>query len=98
MSDEEDDTEEAYGLLKLNKNINAEPDADGDDEGDETNEDGVLFYVNKGGFPIDSFTWDRMWSHVNKLHPNGQNIANEIRKNKSLPEVCQVFKSFILNV
>ena len=58
-----------------------------DDCEDETNEDGVLFYVNKGGFPIDDFTWDRMWDHVSKLHPDGYNMVNKIKRNSSLPEV-----------
>ena len=58
-----------------------------DEDDDELNEDGVpWFYVNQSGFPIDSFTWERMWSHIAKIHPGGLNIVNKIRYNNEIPE------------
>ena len=66
-------------------------DGDIEEEEDETTDGGVLFYVNKGGFPVNSFTWERMWNHVAKLNPSGVHIAKEIRNNKELPEVCSIY-------
>jgi hypothetical protein len=45
------------------------------------------FYVNRTGFPIKDFVWERMWQHVENVHPNGFGTAIRIRGNKSLPEV-----------
>lgn len=64
-----------------------------DEESHEDN--GVLFWVNKGGFPIDCKTWDRMWDHVSKIHPDGYGMINKIRNRSDLPQV-QVFIYFHL--
>lgn len=50
-------------------------------------ESGVLFYVNKDGFPIKEKTWERMWQHVEKIHPKGPQIAQSIRDNQKLDKV-----------
>jgi hypothetical protein len=45
------------------------------------------FYVNRTGFPIKDFVWERMWQHVQNVHPNGFATSFKIRGNKSLPNV-----------
>ena len=57
------------------------------DEDDVEAEDGVLFYVNKGGFPIPNNTWERMWNHVAKIHPGGHAATDPVRDKKTLTEV-----------
>ena len=59
-----------------------------EEEDEEENEDGgVWFFVNRGGFPINKFTWDRMYKHMGKLHPDGHDILHKVQKRSSLPDV-----------
>ena len=45
------------------------------------------FYVNRTGFPIKDSVWERMWQHVQNVHPNGFSTSLKIRGSKSLPNV-----------
>lgn len=65
-----------------------ERDEEQDDEGEEELRDGgVPFYVNRGGLPVDEETWERMWRHVARIHPNGEALGKEIRGVPDLPKV-----------
>ena len=37
------------------------------------------WHVNKSGFPIHGGTWEKMWDYVVAAHPNGEEVALEIR-------------------
>ena len=37
------------------------------------------WHVNKGGFPIQEATWNKMWKYIVATHPEGESIALSIR-------------------
>lgn len=53
-------------------------------------ESGVLFYVNKDGFPISKKTWERMWRHVEKIHPKGAQMVHSVRHSQQLAKVKSI--------
>ena len=60
---------------------NADDDDDDDDnKEEENNEEGILFYVNKEGFPMKEDSWLRMWNHAAKLFPCAANAISSLRK------------------
>ncbi|KAF3701295.1 Vasohibin-1 [Channa argus] len=73
-------------MLKATVNSVEERDEEQEDEGDEELRDGgVPFYINRGGFPVDDETWERMWRHVARIHANGEALGKEIRGATDLP-------------
>ncbi|KAM6960835.1 tubulinyl-Tyr carboxypeptidase 1 [Aplochiton taeniatus] len=59
-----------------------------EDEGEEDLRDGgVPFFVNRGGLPVDVETWERMWRHVARIHPDGEALERGIRGNSELAKI-----------
>ena len=80
--------------LKMKRNVTQISVRDSKSRADkeETTEDnGVWFLVNKNGFPIDEITWNRMWDHVAKIHPEGPKTFHCVRGNSDLPQVIWLF-------
>ncbi|CAM9788664.1 unnamed protein product [Lampetra planeri] len=44
------------------------------------------FYVNRGGFPLDEATWERLWRHVAGAHPAGGDAGRGIRGEAALAQ------------
>ena len=66
---------------------NSQIENEDDEEIEESKEDGVLFYQNRSGIPVDDKTWARMWSHATKIHPDGVNKVQSIKAQESWSEV-----------
>lgn len=49
---------------------------------DESSVPDVWWHVNKNGFPVCEETWEKMWSYVLKVHPQGEEVAGHIRGQK----------------
>ena len=53
------------------------------------------WHVNKSGFPICEETWDKMWSYITTVHPEGPKLASSIQNNPSTKKVSH--KNMILH-
>lgn len=74
--------------LETSEGASAQRDDEPEEEGEEDLRDGgVPFFVNRGGLPVDEATWERMWKHVAKIHPDGEKVAQRIRGVMDLPKV-----------
>ncbi|XP_004624789.2 vasohibin-1 isoform X1 [Octodon degus] len=74
--------------LETSAGASAQRDDEPEEEGEEDLRDGgVPFFVNRGGLPVDEATWERMWKHVAKIHPNGEKVAQRIRGATDLPKI-----------
>lgn len=53
-----------------------------EEEADESTVPDVWWHVNKNGFPVCEETWEKMWSYVLRVHPQGEEVARHIRGQK----------------
>lgn len=73
---------------ETSEGASAQRDDEPEEEGEEDLRDGgIPFFVNRGGLPVDEATWERMWKHVAKIHPDGEKVAQRIRGATDLPKV-----------
>lgn len=74
--------------LETTEGASAQRDEEPEEEGEEDLRDGgVPFFINRGGLPVDEATWERMWKHVAKIHPDGEKVALRIRGATDLPKI-----------
>lgn len=65
-----------------------ERDEEQEDDGEEDLRDGgIPFIVNRGGLPVNEETWEQMWRHVTRIHPDGAGVEKRIRGATDLPKV-----------
>ncbi len=64
-----------------------ERDEEQEDEGEDLRDGGIPFIINRGGLPINQETWEQMWRHVARIHPDGEAVSGRIRGTGDLPKV-----------
>lgn len=73
--------------LKISLEGVEERDEEPEDEGEDLRDGGVPFIINRGGLPVNEETWEQMWRHVARIHPDGEQLARRIRGTRDLPKV-----------
>ncbi|TRY54891.1 hypothetical protein DNTS_011006 [Danionella cerebrum] len=63
-----------------------ERDEEPEDEAEDLPDGGIPFIVNRGGLPMNEETWEQMWSHATRIHPEGEKLGRRIRGNLNLPK------------
>ncbi|RXN37932.1 vasohibin-1 [Labeo rohita] len=64
-----------------------ERDEEQEDEGEDLRDGGIPFIINRGGLPVNEETWEQMWRHVARIHPDGEAVAKRIRGTSDLPKI-----------
>lgn len=64
-------------------------DEEQEDEGEDLRDGGIPCIINRGGLPINEETWEQMWRHVARIHPDGENVGKRIWATSDLPKVMQ---------
>ncbi|XP_002130486.2 tubulinyl-Tyr carboxypeptidase 2-like isoform X1 [Ciona intestinalis] len=53
----------------------------------EADDDNILFYINKNGFPVDDKTWEKMWRYAGKIYPDAKSRIEKIKNNENLNKI-----------
>ncbi|XP_052435769.1 tubulinyl-Tyr carboxypeptidase 1 [Carassius gibelio] len=77
----------SVGLRMLRTALSLERDEEQEDEGEDLRDGGIPFIINRGGLPINEETWEQMWRHVARIHPDGEAVARRIRGTSDLPKI-----------
>ncbi|KAG1936412.1 tubulinyl-Tyr carboxypeptidase 1 [Pimephales promelas] len=64
-----------------------ERDEDQEEDGEDQRDGGVPFIINRGGLPVNPDTWEQMWHHVTRIHPDGGALGGRIRGTSDLPKI-----------
>ncbi|XP_051502235.1 tubulinyl-Tyr carboxypeptidase 1-like [Myxocyprinus asiaticus] len=64
-----------------------ERDEEPEDEGEDLRDGGIPFIINRGGLPVNEETWEQMWRHVARIHPDGEAVGKRIRGICELPKI-----------
>ncbi|XP_051579210.1 tubulinyl-Tyr carboxypeptidase 1 [Myxocyprinus asiaticus] len=64
-----------------------ERDEEPEDEGEDLRDGGIPFIINRGGLPVNKETWEQMWRHVARIHPDGEAVGKRIRGTSELPKI-----------
>lgn len=64
-----------------------ERDEEQEDDGEDQRDGGIPFIINRGGLPVNPETWEQMWHHVTRIHPDGGALGRRIRGTSDLPKV-----------
>ncbi|KAK7142949.1 hypothetical protein R3I94_012333 [Phoxinus phoxinus] len=79
------------GLKMLRSSFSLEGVEERDEEQEEDGEDqrdgGIPFIINRGGLPVNPDTWEQMWHHVSRIHPDGGALGERIRGTSDLPKI-----------